>query len=88
MALRVKNLPTKADAPSRQKVADFFGLDIKAVGVEKQQETFSIDISENVDAQTKFKTIAPYGNSSKRPGAYDFSGRILVMWNGTKVQPV
>lgn len=87
MALRVKDITGMEDTSSRQQVADYFGIDIKLVGVEKQPETFSITISDNTQAQELFKAIAPYGNVAGRPGRYNFQAPILVFWTGTKVQP-
>lgn len=84
--LRVKDLP-KAHIEGHKEVADFFGMQITEVSNEIQPNTFSINISNNLDAQEKFKTINPYGNG-RRPGSYDFSQKILVMWTGSKVQPV
>jgi len=87
MALRVKDISGMVDTSTRQQVADYFGIDIKLVGVEKQPETFSITISDNTQAQELFKAIAPYGNVAGRPGRYNFQAPILVFWTGTKVQP-
>lgn len=83
--LRVKDLP-KEQVPGKQEVADFFGLTPSNVFVEAQQDTFSINIKENHDAQEIFKKIAPFGNA-KRPGAYNFNDNILIIWKNNKVQP-
>lgn len=82
------------DQPIREKVAEFFGLSINEVSVQPQEDTFSINISTNVEAQEKFKLIAPYGNAgmplilgAATTPTYNFNKALLVMWNGRKIQP-
>jgi len=89
MVMRQRNMPTPQHEAqsSRQLVADFFGLDLGAVGVQPQQDTYNINISGNKEAQTKFKTVCAFGNGSM-PGLYNFKDDILVWWNGNKIQPV
>lgn len=84
--LRKRNLiqPTPEE---KQLVADYFGLPVGEVATESQPETFSINIDGNDYAQGQYKLIAPYGNIGV-PGGYNFRGRLLVRWNGNKVQPV
>ncbi len=83
--LRVKDLPT-IQIPGKQEIADFFGLSISNVFVEQQQDTFSINIKDNHDAQLIFKKLVPFGNS-KKPGAYNFNENLLIIWKNNKVQP-
>ena len=85
--MRKRGSPTNPDQPSRQRIADFFGLELNAVSVQLQQDTFIINIKDNKEAQEQFKTICAFGNGS-RPGHYNFKDNIIVWWNGTKVQPV
>lgn len=84
--LRVKNLPTEPEPKAKQFIADFFKLAVEEVVVEIQQETYSIDISNNVEAQQQYKKLNPWGNI--KPQQYDFTNRILLYWNGTKIQPM
>lgn len=70
----------------KQTVADFFGLDIQDVYTEKQQNTYSVMLT-TPETQQKYKECNPYGNARGMPGVYDFSERILVFWDGKKVQP-
>ena len=69
----------------RQLVADFFGIPVDEVLAEIQSDTFSIFLAGNEEAQEKYKICNPYGNGKKTRGAYDFTERLLVFWNGTKV---
>ena len=85
--LRVKNLPKTQDADSRKIVADFFGIALTDVITQPQLDTYRIVIEDNEYAKEQFKKVVPYGNGY-RPGLYDFTKEILVMWNGTKVQPL
>ena len=84
--LRKKNL-VQPTPEGKQLVADFFGLPVGEVVTEPQPETFSINIDGNDYAQSQYKSIAKYGNTGT-PGGYNFKGRLLVRWNGKKVQPV
>mgnify|MGYP003999624357 CR=1 FL=1 len=84
--MRKRNLPTESDNTGRQEVATYFGLDITDVMVESGDELYSIDLGGNTEAKEQFKKIAPYGTGG-RPGAYDFTDRIYVIWNGEKIQP-
>lgn len=78
---------TKVDNISeKQTVADFFGLDMQDVYTEKQPNTYSVMLN-TPETQQKYKQCNPYGNARGMPGFYDFSERILVFWDGKKVQP-
>ncbi len=85
--LRVKNLPKTTNEDSRKIIADFFGLSLTTVIKQLQPDTYKIGIENNDLAKDQFKKIAPYGNGYK-PGVFDFTKEILVMWNGTKILPV
>lgn len=85
--MRVKDLPKDAIKDEHQLVADFFGLTIAEVAPEPQPDAFSIFIPTNEHAQEQYKICNPYGNVKNIPNQYDFSKRILVIWNGRKVQP-
>jgi hypothetical protein len=85
--MRIKDLPQEEIKPEHQAVADFFGLSVADVAPEPQPDAYSIIISGNETAQEQYKKCNPYGNMSGRRGAYDFTERLLVVWNGTKVQP-
>lgn len=78
---------TKPDQPSRQRIADFFGLELRTVGTEPQIDTYTINIKDNEHAKAQFKTICAFGNG-KMPGSYNFKDDIIVWWNGSKIQPV
>lgn len=84
--LRKRNL-VKPEPEFKQLVADYFGLQLSDVATEPQPETFSIYIDGNEYAQSQFKLIDTYGNDGY-PGGYNFKKRLLVRWNGKKVQPV
>jgi hypothetical protein len=84
--LRVKDLPKTIDV-NKQKVADFFGIDIKLVNATQPSNTYFVDLSTNTDAQAKYKTINKYGNGTGRPGQYNFSEPVMIYYNDSgKVQ--
>ncbi len=84
--LRVQDVTPKANLTEKQKVAEFFGLAVEEVLTEPQPNTYSVLLADNDAAQAKYKECNPFGNT-KRPGGYNFTQRILVFWNGKKVQP-
>ena len=85
--MRARNLPTKEDSPHRVIIATFFDIDVDEVTVEPQPDAFSIYIEGNVYAIKKYKEINPWGNTVK-PQVFNFNQRLLVMWNGKKIQPL
>lgn len=84
--MRKRSLSQTPDPKGRELVAKFFGLSVSDVQVEPQEETYSIYISGNLEAQAKYKECNPWGNTST-PKRFDFRDRLLVIWNGKKVQP-
>lgn len=82
--LRVRNLPVKEEN-GRKNIAEFFGIDEKDVLKEAQPETFSIYILGNDYAISQYKVANPWGNT-RVPKTYNFTGRLLVRWTGSKVQ--
>jgi|688.fasta_scaffold62640_10 hypothetical protein len=85
--MRVKDLPKEAERSERQLVASFFGLDLNDVVVEPQADTYSVLLENNEYAIEKYKEINPFGNITTERGAYSFKQRLLVYWNGEKIQP-
>ena len=83
--MRVRNIPKKEEPKGRQKIAEFFGLDVNEVTIEPQPQTFSIYIAGNDYAKAQYKIANPWGNTSI-PKRYDFTERLLVRWTGAKVQ--
>ena len=81
--MRKRDMPT-IDAPYRSIIAEHFGLRLEEVGIMPQENTFSINIQDNIEAQKKYKKVNVYGNGYK-PGVYDFSETILLMHNGKKI---
>lgn len=73
--------------PTRQLIADHFGLELKEVISEPQPDTYSVFIKDNPEAQEKYKEINKYGNTKGRPGTYNFNERQLIFWDGKKLQP-
>jgi len=85
--MRVKDLPKEKDPEERQLVADFFGVPVDDVTIEPQPHAFTVDLNESEFGQQQYKKCNKYGNVKGCPGIYNFSHRLLVVWNGTKVQP-
>ena len=78
----------KVEPVGRTNVAEFFGLPLNHVLIESQPNTYSIFIKDNDEAQQKYKQVNQYGNTVGRPGGYNFEQKLMVMWNGKKIQPV
>jgi len=83
--LKSKISPTPVDE-NRQAIADFLGLDYLAVVPNEAPGSYSINISDNPEAQAKYKESYPYGNTFV-PKRFDFSGQIDVQWTGKKIMP-
>lgn len=84
--MRKKHItPTIVDE-KRQAVADFLGLDYANVIPNGYVDCYTINITDNKEAQDIFKKSYPYGNTNI-PNKYDFSKPIDIHWNGSKVLP-
>ena len=81
--MRVKHLNMNTFDETRKSIADFFGLTYEEVHPHQVAGGYAIYINENKNAQEVYKTINPYGNSS-RPGLYDFTQENLISWDPDK----
>jgi hypothetical protein len=84
--MRKKHITTPVVDENRQAIADFLGLDYLAVIPTEAPGCYTINISENTEAQAIYKKSYPYGNTMI-PNHFDFSGEIQVQWTGSKITP-
>jgi len=81
---RVRDIQKPLETPARQVVADYFKLLLTEVTVEPQPDAFSVDLRGNDYAKEQYKKCNPFGNTSK-PNIFDFTDRIYVRCDGSKV---
>lgn len=80
-----RKLPKKAVPISREAIAEYFNITIDNVIPEKQEDTYSINLSDK-DSQSLYRLCNPWGNTT-RPKIFDFSVPLLVRWTGQSVKP-
>jgi len=78
--MRVKDITTTTLDETRASIAEFFGLTYEEVRPHQVIGGYAIHIDKNETAQEIYKSINPYGNST-RPGKFDFSQENLIRWD-------
>lgn len=84
--MRKKHITKEVVDENRQSIAEFLGLEYLAVIPTDVPGCYTINISENEEAQSIYRKSYPYGNTLI-PNHYDFSGNIDVQWTGKKITP-
>ena len=84
--MRKKHITTEIIDENRESIANFLGLEYSAVIPTDIPNCYTINISENKEAQEIYKKSYPYGNTLF-PNHFDFSNDIQVQWTGSKITP-
>lgn len=82
--MRKKHLATEKVDENRKAIADYLGLDYSEVIPTDVPESYTINISENLEAQAQYKKSIEFGNTFI-PNLYNFDTDLQVRWTGKKL---